>query len=143
MYFGKFDEGHSFIENKDESYLGGYDVSSFFEFDLDKFVCTVKDDSDENEFYVQLLDRGVKEVIVKVKNPAANPKVLHLVPVAHFDPEVLPYVFIRDKGNVTFYDTKNNKAHWVLKEIGCVGTIFSMYHIYDEELGKFYLDVLI
>eukprot|EP00350_Pseudokeronopsis_sp_OXSARD2_P002819 CAMPEP_0170549476 /NCGR_PEP_ID=MMETSP0211-20121228/7633_1 /TAXON_ID=311385 /ORGANISM="Pseudokeronopsis sp., Strain OXSARD2" /LENGTH=75 /DNA_ID=CAMNT_0010855519 /DNA_START=414 /DNA_END=638 /DNA_ORIENTATION=- len=73
-------------------------------------ICAIYNAQDK--YYLKIIDRLMKEVIVKVKNPAGNKYALQIVPIAHFDPESLPYVFIRDDENLTFYDIKDNKAHW-------------------------------
>eukprot|EP00349_Pseudokeronopsis_sp_Brazil_P001862 CAMPEP_0202957974 /NCGR_PEP_ID=MMETSP1396-20130829/2325_1 /ASSEMBLY_ACC=CAM_ASM_000872 /TAXON_ID= /ORGANISM="Pseudokeronopsis sp., Strain Brazil" /LENGTH=69 /DNA_ID=CAMNT_0049675739 /DNA_START=1677 /DNA_END=1883 /DNA_ORIENTATION=+ len=56
--------------------------------------------------------------------------------------EMLPYVFIRDKLNLTFYDIQNNKAYWTCPERQCDTTLYQMSHHYDEEDGKFYVDTV-
>jgi len=72
--FGSYDESHNFTENKDEMYFNSCTVTSFYEYDLDKFVCAICNDSNEN--YVQLIDRGTKDITVKVHHPASIQSVL-------------------------------------------------------------------
>eukprot|EP00350_Pseudokeronopsis_sp_OXSARD2_P000991 CAMPEP_0170550450 /NCGR_PEP_ID=MMETSP0211-20121228/8515_1 /TAXON_ID=311385 /ORGANISM="Pseudokeronopsis sp., Strain OXSARD2" /LENGTH=59 /DNA_ID=CAMNT_0010857009 /DNA_START=816 /DNA_END=995 /DNA_ORIENTATION=- len=59
-----------------------------------------------------------------MKNPSANSSVSQIISIAHFDPEALPYVFIRDHMNVIFYDIKSKKGYWLLKGIESVGDLF-------------------
>jgi len=68
MFFGRYDGSFSFAENKEELYFKGRMVTTFFEYEIDKFVCGIFNDTD----YVQLIDRSKKEITIKVKNPAAD-----------------------------------------------------------------------
>jgi len=74
LFFGRYDKFCSFAENKEESYFNGCDVTSFFEYEVDKFVCAICNDPENN--YIQIIDRTKKGKITKVKNPAAHSVVL-------------------------------------------------------------------
>jgi len=64
MFFGKYDGSYSFVENSEEFYFKNCVVPSFFEYDLDKFVCAVFNDPNKN--YIQLINRSKKEETTKV-----------------------------------------------------------------------------
>jgi len=68
LFFGGYDKSYSisFAENKEESYFNERNVRSFFEYELDKFVCAICKDKN----YIQLIDRSNKQITTKVKNPA-------------------------------------------------------------------------
>jgi len=56
MFFGNYDETFSFAENREEFYFIGRNVPSFFEYEVDKFVCGIWNDLE----YVQVIDRSKK-----------------------------------------------------------------------------------
>jgi len=93
--------------------------------------------------YLQCIDRATKEITTKVHHPASIQSVLQIYPIAYFDMDLLPYVFIRDKLNLTFYDIKNNKAYWLMKERQCDTTLYQMGHMFDEDNNKFLVDLVI
>jgi len=64
MFFGRYDGPYSFLKSSEEFYLKDCIVPSFFEYDLDKFVCAVHNDPYKN--YIQLIDRSKKKVTTKV-----------------------------------------------------------------------------
>jgi len=64
LFFGRYDKSYFFAEKKEESYFNSFNVPSFFEYELDKFVCAIQNDRDNN--YIQLFDRRNKAITTKV-----------------------------------------------------------------------------
>jgi len=60
MFFGRYDERYTFIENKEEIYFNGCDVTSFFEYGLDKFIIFLRGARYNKVFYI--IDRCKAEV---------------------------------------------------------------------------------
>lgn len=61
LFFGKV-EGYEFKENIGEKFFEGKTVTSFWEYDLDKFIVCVCNQSE----YVQMVDRSTSQVLTKI-----------------------------------------------------------------------------
>jgi len=94
MFFGRHDGSYSFVENKEDIYFNGCDVRNFFEHELDKFVCAIYNDPEKKS--IQLIDRSKKYILIRANYPVSMFQPFQLVPIAHFNPESLHFIFIRD-----------------------------------------------
>ena len=131
IYFVTLKDNNEFEQNTTEKYFNGKTITSFYEYELDKFAVCVCNQSE----YVQIIDRNHQVELFKVTHPAGITSCLQMYPIANFDTEELPYLFIRDKLNLTLIDIKNQKGYWILKERQCDTTLYQMHHEYNEEKG--------
>mmetsp|Transcript_36238 Transcript_36238/g.35162 ORF Transcript_36238/g.35162 Transcript_36238/m.35162 type:complete len:267 (-) Transcript_36238:143-943(-) len=122
--FGMYDSEYKITESDDEMYFDGKTVTSFIEYQRDKIVAAICNVSE----YIQVIDRTNRDYKKQVSHPAGITSVLQLWPIYGFDDENLPYAFVRDKQNLSFYDIKNNQAYWTLKSKQCDTTLYQMTH---------------
>ena len=114
-------------------------MTSFYEYTKDKIVAAVCNISD----YVQIIDRSNPTFSRKVAHPAGITSVLQLSPIKFFDSDRLPYMFVRDKQNLTFYDIERNEAWWTLKSKQCDTTLYQMVQTFNEIDKEVCIDIII
>ena len=75
--------------------------------------------------YVQIINRGSREIVSKIQHPNTSETCLQLMPIMYYDYQQLPYIFVRDKQFVTLIDLQdtNKKGHRVLK-IDCENYLY-------------------
>lgn len=111
LCFGIIDRNYDFKESLEDQLIPDKDVSSFVEYEKDKFLVSVYKDM----AYILLIDRQEKDKIIQITHPSKNVyKTVQLQQIFFF-----PFVFVRDEYNVTLIDIKRQKVMHLLKNKEC------------------------